>query len=90
MMIDSVVWAQYINVTDIQTDRQTDGQTATSPKQMPRQRTASPAKPVLFQQSDCYYRTSDSTSYAICFHCAAAARAAVTKLSQAVSFFRFL
>jgi len=24
MMIDSVVWAQYINVTDRQTDRQTD------------------------------------------------------------------
>jgi len=26
MMIDSVVWAQYINVTDIQTDRQRDRQ----------------------------------------------------------------
>jgi len=33
MLIDSVVWAQYINVTDTQT--------ATSPQQMPRQRTAS-------------------------------------------------
>jgi len=32
LMIDSVVWAQYINVTDTQT--------ATSPQQMPRQRTA--------------------------------------------------
>jgi len=30
MMIDSVVWAQYINVTDRHTDRQTDTQTATS------------------------------------------------------------
>jgi len=36
MMIDSVVWAQYINVTDTQT--------ATSPYNMPRQRTASGGK----------------------------------------------
>jgi len=36
MMIDSVVWAQHINVTDTQT--------ATSPQQMPRQRTASGGK----------------------------------------------
>jgi len=27
MMIDSVVWAQYINVTDTQTDTQRDRQT---------------------------------------------------------------
>jgi len=27
MMIDSVVWAQYVNVTDTQTDRHTDRQT---------------------------------------------------------------
>jgi len=31
MMIDSVIWAQYINVTDREADRQTDRQTATSP-----------------------------------------------------------
>jgi len=31
MMIDSVVWAQYINVTDRQRDTQTDIETATSP-----------------------------------------------------------
>jgi len=36
MMIDSVVWAQYINVTDTQT--------ATLPEQVPRQRTASSYK----------------------------------------------
>jgi len=28
MMIDSVVWAQYINVTDRHTDRQTDSHVA--------------------------------------------------------------
>jgi len=39
MMIDSVVWAQYVNVTDTQT--------ATSPQQMPRQRTALGSKNLL-------------------------------------------
>jgi len=41
-MIDSVIWAQFINVTH--TDTQTNIQTATSPQQMPLQCTASGGK----------------------------------------------
>jgi len=44
MMIDSVVWAQYINVPDAQTDRQP---LAIGPYQMPRQRSASGGKNLL-------------------------------------------
>jgi len=40
MMIDSVVWAQRINVTDTQT--------ATSPQQMPRHYTASNGNPTCY------------------------------------------
>jgi len=42
IVIDSVVWAQYINATDTQTDKQTDSHT--SLYQLPHQRIASRGK----------------------------------------------
>jgi len=45
MMIDSVVWSQYINVTDTQT--------AASPQQMPRQCTASGGKMNVCRSQSC-------------------------------------